>query len=505
MTNVRTLIIIAVLGLMLTSCGLITESPTPEAMIVTNTDSPTQRSDPVIEESPAITPTEAASTTESDTDVPDEVQQIPDKPLSDEGPWWIFSTNEGLFAINPDGSGLTQFYFESIKPPYSRQILAAPSGGHLAYIVGSGLFNATLRINIFPWHTLITEKPLTSNESEPETGSMPGDPEVEAVRAITEVQSMAFSPNGRFLAFMGAMDGPTSDLYIYSLDSYETIRLTDGPSQAYQPVWSPDGKYIVHTGVSTFGTGAGYNMSGIWAARVEDAEAVTLYDPTGSSSESILGWIDDQTFVVHSWDPACGSKNLRTFNIETKETSELWPESFRSVAFDPTNSVSVLISNDGGCSPNGGVGTYLVPTDGNPPRRIVEQTGPQVIWSQEAELFLVYGNFWSWFLAIDSHGQFIDLDVPPGALGFPAVAPGSRTLAWTGNSLWIGPLLGSIENPPREIFPEPVYTVTWDPNGKSVLFFSDSGLYVAHQPDYTPILVVGGLDNRNGYSGWVLP
>ena len=74
-----------------------------------------------------------------------------------------------------------------------------------------------------------------------------------------------------------------------------------------------------------------------------------------------------------------------------------------------------------------------------------------------------------------------------------------------GASLWIGPLLGSIDNPPQEIFNEPVYTVTWAPNCQSVIFFADSGLYIAHQPDYTPILIVEGSDNRNGYSGWVLP
>ena len=77
---------------------------------------------------------------------------------------------------------------------------------------------------------------------------------------------------------------------------------------------------------------------------------------------------------------------------------------------------------------------------------------------------------------------------------------------WTpGNSLWIGPLLGSIDHPPQLIFNEPVYTVTWNPSGQSVIFFAGSGLYVAQQPNYTPLLVAEGLDNRNGYSGWVMP
>jgi hypothetical protein len=246
-------------------------------------------------------------------------------------------------------------------------------------------------------------------------------------------------------------------------------------------------------------------MTGVWAAQVDNANIKSLYDPSGSGSEKIIGWVDNQTFVVHSWDMSCGANHLRTFNIETEESSVLWAESFRAIAFDPSNAVALLISNDGECAPAGGGGLYLVPTDGNAPLRIIEEMGPQVIWSQDAGLFLVSGDFGSWALAVDSKGQFIDLDIPSGAEVFPAVAPGSRDLAWPGEALWVGPLLGSIDNPPKEIFSEPVYTVTWTPDGQSVIFFADSGLYIAHKPDYAPILIDRGLDNRNGYAGWVFP
>jgi len=388
-----------------------------------------------------------------------------------------------------------QFYAGPINAPYARQILTAPNGGNVAYLVGES-FDATLRITILPWHTLITEKPLLS---------FGGDPDMEALRAVVEAKSMAFSPDGKSLAFMGAIDGPTSDLYLYSLDTYQTTRLTNGPSQGYQPVWSPDGKYIVHTGVSSFGTGAGSAMTGVWAAFADNSDVKTLYDPSESGSETIIGWVDNQTFIVHSWDMMCGDHNLRTFNIETKESSVLWADSIRAIAYDPSSAVVVLSSNDGMCSPDSGSGLYLVPTDGNGPWRIVEDTSPQVIWSEDAGLFMVSGNFGSGVLAVDSMGQFIDLDMPPGAQVFPAVAPGSRDLAWTGDGLWIGALLGSIDDPPKKIFAEPVYNVTWTPDSQSVIFFADSGLYIAHQPDYMPILIDPELNNRNGYSDWLFP
>lgn len=480
-------IIMLVCALLLSGCGS-PSSTTPSSV------PPTQTSKPVMEASP---------TTETENVVPAEIQRVPDKPLSNEGPWWVFSTTDGLFAINPDGSGLTHFYQGPFNPPNSPQILAAPSGGHIAYLTGNNLANTTLRITNLFRTQLDTEIPLTSDESEPGAESMPGDPEVEAVRAMTEVQSLAFSPDGSYLAFMGAIEGPTSDLYVVSLDNLQITLLTSGPSQGYQPVWSPDGKYIVHTGVSTFGSGAGYTMEGIWAARADNSEVVTLYDISDSSSEKIIGWVDDQTILVHSWDPSCGSKNLKTFNVETKESILLWPKYFNSIAFNPSHAVAFLSTFGEACIPDSGPGLYLVPTDGRAPWRIVEDDVPLVIWSQEANLFLALSEYG--VLAIDSNGQIIDLDMPRGAYAFPAVAPGSKDLAWPGNSLWIGPLLGSIDHPPQLIFNEPISTVTWDPSGLSVIFFADSGLYVAHSPDFTPLLIAEGLANRNGYSGWVMP
>jgi hypothetical protein len=475
---------IIILGSLTISCGSSTISEVP------TTETPGKAMEP--------TPLSEEVNLESD-----DMQSVTDSSLSEEGPWWVFSTPDGHYAINPDGSGLSQFYNEPTNYPHMNQIRTAPSGGRIAYLTGNDVYDTTLRVNEFPWQTLIIEKPLTSDESEPGPDSMPGDPEMEAVRAMLDAPSMAFSPDGRYLAFMGAIDGPTSDLYLLSLDNNRTTRLTSGPSQGYQPVWSPDGKYIVHTGASTFGTGAGYAMEGVWAAAADDSVVVTLYDPSGSGSEVIVGWVDNRTFVVHSWDPICGEKNLRTFNIETGKSVVLWPEYFSSVAIDPENAVAVVGVRFEDCNSDGQAGLFRVPADGDPPLRIVEDRPRQIVWSPEANLFLASTEYGS--IAIAPSGEFIDLDQPQSADPLPTVAHGSRDLAWSGDSLWVGPLLGSPDNPPRMIFDEPAYRVTWDPGGNWILFFTDTGLYVAQSPDFTPLLVEEGLDNHNGFSDWVNP
>ena len=210
---------------------------------------------------------------------------------------------------------------------------------------------------------------------------------------MTEDKSFAFSPDGSQLAFMGVIDGPTSDLYRYSLDTEEFLRLTDGPTQGYQPVWSPDGKYILHTGADGFGSGAGFQTEGIWTAEADTAAVKTLYTPVPNAAEMILDWIDDETFIVYSWSQTCSGNNLRTYNIESNQSTVLWEESFNEIALDPASDTIVITTwDDADCGAKDGVGTYFIPVFAGNPQRVAEEIGPIVEWSSAGEFFLVSGG-----------------------------------------------------------------------------------------------------------------
>jgi TolB protein len=56
----------------------------------------------------------------------------------------------------------------------------------------------------------------------------------------------AFSPDGRFLAFSSTRDGPT-DILIYDLQTGEITNLTQSESRDRHPSWSPDGLWIAFT------------------------------------------------------------------------------------------------------------------------------------------------------------------------------------------------------------------------------------------------------------------
>ncbi len=61
---------------------------------------------------------------------------------------------------------------------------------------------------------------------------------------IGALTNPAWSPDGRYIAFSGSVGG-ISDLFVYDLESKETVRLTNDKYADLQPNWSPDGRTIV--------------------------------------------------------------------------------------------------------------------------------------------------------------------------------------------------------------------------------------------------------------------
>ena len=375
MRNLSRIILIFIVGLNTLSCSV---QPDPSIMEESSSNDPALASESNSEESPS---------TKTDTETFEESLSIPEKPISEDGPWLIVESWQGLFAVNPDGSGLTQFVDGVVEILSTRKFITSQRSGYFAYHMSSGNENDTaIRIVSFPSLELVADIPLFTYSD---------DPDMSAFRAVEYQRSMAFSPDGRHLAFMGVIDGPTSDLYLYSLESGELLQLTSGRTQGYQPVWSPDGKYILHTGADGFGTGAGFETKGIWTARADKDLVKTLYAPTPNAAEMIVDWVDDETFVVYSWFQPCGPNNLRTYNIESGQSAVLWSEPFKEIALDPASKTLVLTTwDDGICLTEAGAGTFFISVLEGNPQKVSEKTGLITTWSPAGEIRIALKSGW---------------------------------------------------------------------------------------------------------------
>ncbi|MBO6574743.1 MAG: PD40 domain-containing protein [Rhodothermales bacterium] len=141
------------------------------------------------------------------------------------------STRSGLFDVYiasvADGrvekrliQGQTSTGFESLRL-LTPSLAWSPDGSTLALAVKQGEADAVALVDV-------------------ETGSSRhirvGDTE--------QIFSVAWHPEGRRLA-VSAADGPQSDIYVVDAQGHRAVNLTNDAFSDHEPVWSPDGRFLV--------------------------------------------------------------------------------------------------------------------------------------------------------------------------------------------------------------------------------------------------------------------
>lgn len=504
-----------VLAALACTFGRAAPAPTAVSGPVGASPTPAEARPPATEARPA-TPSAAAPTVAASATSPaPEASATPalaEQPLSASGPWLVLWGQTGAYAVNADGSGLTRVLADW---PYLRPGPAAPEGGLVAF-TGSddplgerGLALYTLEVAT---GTVTEVTLLASAGTEPGPGAEPGDPAYQIAWVLGQsAWSPPGAPGGLGLAFIGAQgDSLSADLYLYSPAANRRDRLTDGPSQAYQPEWSPDGQYIVQMGADSFGTGAGYAMAGAWAARADNTQVIPLYTPN-SGDEIVLGWIGPSTFVVESFYSRCSVGQLRAVDINPVQVTPMFAGFYSGAALDPATATALVAVDEfvASCNalepagtPGAEPGLYLA-RPGAEPRRVEEVEADAVTWLEGAGLFVA--RLGDQVRAYTPQGQPAAL--PEAMTAYWEIATAGRPggVAWA----WPGPdrfgLLASLEGQPTvTVSDEAGYKPTWSPNGHTLLFYGGDTFYAAELPGLSPAPVAGPaeLQGRLEYT-WV--
>jgi dipeptidyl aminopeptidase/acylaminoacyl peptidase len=296
------------------------------------------------------------------------IEPSPQVPLSESGPWALILNDDGIWAANGDGSGLTQLNQDVV-----RSSAVAVSGRWIAYATyrmaesdsesDEGLVLKLLSLPEGQAQTVTGLQIRGVTDESPQDLQYAADQVHRAV--IYEGGGLAWSPDGTQLAFVSGHEGTSADVYVLARDTGQITRLTDGPSHAYQLSWSPDGQYIFHTGASNFGSGAGYSMVGVWAARADDTGVRSLYEPDPrSGSEVLVDWISADTVLVHSWRPDCGALTLMRVNVVTGEIRVVWYDYFNLVAYRQDLGAVLVDAMGIRCNPEGVDGFYRIDLPG---------------------------------------------------------------------------------------------------------------------------------------------
>lgn len=417
----------------------------PAGLIPLDTE-PTESSAPPVTEAPLV-----------------QLPPATEAPLATAGPRLLFTTDEGLWSIAEDGSGLTHLSTEF----WQRDLEGAlqPDGELLALVTSSGdqVHGLTLKLVSLASGQVRKSIPLTTPDTEPALEATPGDDAFEAVRAIMMDRRFAWSPDGGKLAFIGVLDGPDAEVYLYDLGADTIQRVSDDEAQDYQVSWSPDGGHIFYLEAYAFGTGAGYAMAGAWAADGDGTNPTFLFDPEGSAEE-LIGWREAQTAVLASWSVVCGLRDLRLVNLVTGSTLTLHSDCFGSAA----------ASTPQGDTPGAVMfttprGVYFLPSDGQETYRLDDRLAHDVRWEPGSYVFIIPYIEYPW----ETTNAYADwFEVAPATA--EDVAAFGLIWAWTNRS---GELPGVwISGPGMElgqIFYSPAYMPVWDRNHNTLFFCSD--------------------------------
>ena len=421
-----------------------------------------------------------------------------DKPLPAMGDHLVVVTDSGVWLVDEGTGEAVQLTVSPLDAPWDLNEGMSPKEQSFAYLTGFGgaSISPYLIVLDLAQQTTVLEVALTGPLSTPGIESIPGDPAFEATRAMESAGSLAWSPDGRFLAFSAAMDGDSADVYLYDSRDSSVTRLSDEMGHASDLHWSPDGRLIEYVSVESFGTGAGMAMVGLWAVDMQTREAVML-ERLESGGEDFLGWADDSHFLIHSWGPACSGYNMRIVDAASGDQETVVEGCFSAAAYNPRDKVGLMSVADFNVE-NCMCGTPLAEAA---LYALYEDSEPVIMWYSEAYdiEYLPEGNVFAFQPVDEPYAVYSGLGIsevlPPEVTGlkpFPASPDGywawySEVFSDASGLLWV---TLDKENPVL-VTSNFSGTPAWGDNGQTIFYIEHNQLYKASAPDFVPVAVPG--------------
>ena len=220
----------------------------------------------------------------------------------------------------------------------------SPDGKWLAFYTGSaGTVNNDLAIP-GDYDLTLNLLDLTTGEKQTVTPLLSKNYPTNFVEAVKEInepyltetlqsafldgitQALAWSPDGRYLAFAGQMDGLSSDPYLYDLTTKEIQRLPSNNEELQWVKWSPDGKWILHG--SRLSNGSLFAEYSIYAVARDNSSFHNLgYGFAGD-------WLNSHEFLEYRF--GIERYQLQLVDVNTGKITEIWKGYFGGYKVDPT-------------------------------------------------------------------------------------------------------------------------------------------------------------------------
>lgn len=344
-------------GLLLGACQAPQPAPTSTATPEESTRAPHTA---IVATATTVVATVAPTAQASVTPAPTATLELAAVPLASAGPYLLITRSDAsgdfLMALDPDGVGRQQI---DLPADYElRHSLAeslSPQGRYLAIYRGSagemgGAHDLTLGLLDLATGDLVTEIPLLSAaypedlRARFEQLKPASDPEhfpksFEDFRSVLVygIETLAWSPNGRYLAFAGQTEGPTSDAYVLDTQTLQRRRLSDGDEHIAYLQWSPDGRRLLTTSTSFIGIDPTNHLFSIDLQSDTNVALNANLTNMGKWLAAEHVWMDYRT------NGDFGTRDARIVNAVTGDAIAVWPGSFDLIDLDWAGRQATLV------------------------------------------------------------------------------------------------------------------------------------------------------------------
>jgi len=300
------------------------------------------------------------------------------------------------------------------------------------------------------------------------------------------IDSLDWSPDGKYLAFGAILNGDSADLYVYDIDTGKIRRMEKDPGNAQSFYWSPDGQWIIYENIDLFFRDIDSRIypDTRWAVRRDGTGGKEIPGPV-----NFYSWFSDDEYVAYRFLPLSVITDATLVNIQTGYAFDCFPSEFSDFIVDSRSRMVAV---------NDGTAIYFGPVYSELNRTL------DIIATYKEE----YGHYY-W---IGLRGGTIHPFVGEEDGRWFGITPAGKIdpLNWTGDWYWYrrSPrnwLALYSENEFRVYDPSDrlrfelhdipsVVDILWDTNSQGLFYFSSSdagrGIFYWKLGDTTPRLVV---------------
>ncbi|MFZ3069897.1 MAG: hypothetical protein WA110_02075 [Anaerolineaceae bacterium] len=446
-------------------------APTPVAWVPTATAAAFSQTQTVESLTQAAIPT----TQPNLPPIPTPTKPITKPTLAEDGPWLVFPNQAGstLYALDRDTGTLTAIALPALVDPGDLLGGRAPDGARL--LVRAGTIEVLDELALYqledPFEPVEKVTPLLSVELQRAIIHQDGRQPPMALRAVQQPEAISWSKDGRMAIFPAALDGPSSDIYLYKPANLSIQRLDQRYQQDFSPLWSPGLQWIVFQEVDSYDTPTDWEISLVAGLNMPDNNITRyLFVPKATGlGEEFVGWTGELHLVTYTRTEQ-GGTTLRLSNVEVGKPRVIFTGVFQRVALDPgTGDMAVYVDPDSARQNGQTPGIYFSSNYGITFQLLLAGEYDHLSFSPEAGLFLASNS--AGMLEFGENGAVLSL---PEEKRISHSPNGNWIIGWGANGARLYSGDGSRL---QELSTKAVEAVIWQEDSNGFYLLGQEGLY----------------------------